>query len=241
MRILLFFLSSLIVFSSCVHFGHGKRVHGNGVIKKESRKVDSDFTGVEVNGDIAVYIKQDSSRSIDIETDENLIPFVFVVHDGDILRIHPERGYDLDPTKTVKVFVSGPMFNQIYASGACEVFGENVVSPANGIEIKLSGACAADLQLKTPRVESHVTGASTITLRGETKDVSIKVSGASHAKCYELLSETGEVDASGASDADVFASVRLDADASGASAIRYKGNASVNKHESGASSVKKAD
>jgi hypothetical protein len=241
MRIILFALSTIVVLSSCNHFRHGERVDGNGTIQKQNRKVTSNFTGIEVDGDIELYIRQDSSRSIDIETDENLLPYVFVVADGDMLRIHPERGYDLEPTKSVKVYVSGPTFKELYASGACKMIGETEVSSTDQIEIKLSGSCDAGLRLKTPKVIAHVTGASRMTLRGETKDVSIEASGASDAKCFDLMSESSDVDVSGASNAEVFASVKLDADASGASGVRYKGNATVNKHESGASSVKKAD
>ena len=241
MRIILFAISTLILFSSCDHFRHGQHVDGNGVIQKQNRKVTSNFTGIEVSGDITLYIRQDSARSVNIETDENLLPYVFVVAEGDVLRIHPESGFDLDPTKSVKVFVSGPLFKELHASGACSMIGETEISSSDPISIKLSGSCDAGLQLKAPKVIAQVTGASTMTLRGETKDVSIDASGASHAKCFELMSEIGDVDVSGASNAEVFTSVRLDAAASGASGVRYKGNATVNKHESGASSVKKAD
>jgi hypothetical protein len=47
---------------------------------------------------------------------------------------------------------------------------------------------------------------------------------------------------SGASGAEVFASVKLDANASGASHVKYKGNpAEVGQSVSGAASVKKAE
>ena len=44
---------------------------------------------------------------------------------------------------------------------------------------------------------------------------------------------------SGACDAEVFASVKLDVNASGASHVKYKGNATVTRNVSGAGSVKK--
>ena len=44
---------------------------------------------------------------------------------------------------------------------------------------------------------------------------------------------------SGACDAEVFASVKLDVKASGASDVKYKGNAAVSQHVSGAGNVKK--
>jgi hypothetical protein len=87
-----------------------------------------------------------------------------------------------------------------------------------------------------------MTGASNLRLTGQTKDLLIEGSGASHARCFNLLAENTKVDLAGASSAEVYASIALDADASGASRVKYRGNASqVAKNESGAGSVKKVD
>ena len=68
------------------------------------------------------------------------------------------------------------------------------------------------------------------------------MTGAGKAHCYELLSETTKVDISGAGDADVFASVKLDAQVSGAGSVTYKGGATnVAQQVSGAGSVKKVE
>ncbi|MCP2936704.1 DUF2807 domain-containing protein, partial [Salmonella enterica subsp. enterica serovar Typhimurium] len=65
---------------------------------------------------------------------------------------------------------------------------------------------------------------------------------ASDAKCFDLKSENTKVEISGAGDAEVFASVQLDARVSGAGSVKYKGNAaSVNQKVSGAGSVKKVE
>jgi hypothetical protein len=76
---------------------------------------------------------------------------------------------------------------------------------------------------------------------GETKDFRVDCSGASKAKCFELLTETTYVDLSGASDAQVFASIKIDAHISGAADLKYKGNATVTQDVSGAGSIKKVD
>ena len=96
------------------------------------------------------------------------------------------------------------------------------------------------MDIKTPKISSEITGASSLKLSGETKDLVISASGASHAKCFELMSENADVDLSGASSADVFASISVKGEASGASNVKYKGNAtSVVVNTSGAGSVKK--
>jgi hypothetical protein len=96
-RFLMISVFSLIILSSC-HYFHGEHVDGNGTIKKESRAVGI-FNGIEAGGAIDVYIRQDSSRTVNIETDENLLPYVEIRNDGDVLSIFPKDGYNLDPSK----------------------------------------------------------------------------------------------------------------------------------------------
>ena len=64
-------LLSVIVLSSCDQM-FAKHIRGNGNIKTETRAA-VEFNSIDVSGNIDVIIKQDSVRSIKIETDENLL------------------------------------------------------------------------------------------------------------------------------------------------------------------------
>ena len=238
-RILLIALFSVSIFTSCHHIMKDK-VRGNGTIKVENRTAGT-FTGVDVGGNIDLYVKQDSSRSVRIEADENLMQYIEVKMEGEKLVIQPKDGYNLSGSKHIKVYVSSPVFRELEASGACDIIGETVLSTTDEIRIDISGASNAELELKAPKVSADITGASSLKLKGQTKDLNIEGTGASHAKCYELLSENADVDVTGASSAEVYASVKLNADASGASDVRYKGNATINQSVSGAGSVKKSE
>ncbi|HEY8733449.1 MAG TPA: DUF2807 domain-containing protein, partial [Puia sp.] len=72
-------------------------------------------------------------------------------------------------------------------------------------------------------------------------DLSLNLTGAGHAYCYDLLTENTKVDISGAGSAQVYASVKLSAEVSGAGNINYKGNPIVSQQISGAGSVNKAN
>ncbi|MEO7922448.1 MAG: head GIN domain-containing protein [Chitinophagaceae bacterium] len=232
----LFFI--LFAMLSC-DFMHDK-IRGNGVIKTETRSTGN-FSGVDVSGNIDVYLKQDSSRSVRIEADENLMEYIVVKTDGDELVIETKEGHNLSGSKDIKVYVSSPVFSKLEASGACSINSETVIANPGMISIDLTGASDARLELNSPKLEADLTGASSITLKGQSKDISIEATGASHARCFELMTENAAIAVTGASRADVFASVSLRASASGASHIKYKGNAAVSKSASGASSIDKAD
>jgi hypothetical protein len=233
---------SLVLFSSC-HFFGGKHIKGTGNVKKEDRTGNHKFSSIEVENALELHVRQDSAYSINIETDENLLQYIIVENNGDQLTIRTERNANLDPSNgnKVKIYVSLPAIKGLKASGACSIIGENTISSNEKLAIDLSGASDAELQLKAPKISIDMSGASGISLGGETKDLAIEATGACHAECFGLSSENADVDVSGASSAEVFASVKIDASASGASNVKCKGKGTLKKDESGASSVEKVD
>jgi hypothetical protein len=229
----------LIIFSSCRGV-LGKRVRGDGNVKTESRSAGQ-FDNIDVSGAINVYLKQDSSHSVSVEADENLLSYVEIYDEGNTLIIRPRDGFNLNPSKDIKVYVASPGFNKIEASGACDVYTQNKILSSGTIEIGLSGSCDAKMELNAPKVDADLSGAGTLQLKGETKDFKVQGSGSTDIKCIELMTENADIDISGAGDAEIYASEKLNVDVSGAASVKYKGNASVSQKISGAGSVKKID
>jgi len=240
MKLFFFLLLPLTVTISSCHYINGKRIRGNGTIKTESRTPGT-FGGIDVSGAIDVYVKQDSVTSVRVETDENLLEHLLTEVDGSTLRIHQKEGTNLKPSRSIKVYVSSPSYKNFEASGACDFFGENKITSSEAITIDLSGASDVKLELKAPKIDAELSGAGSITLKGETKDFFVDGSGATDIKCFELMAENTQVELSGAGDAQVFASVKLDVRVSGAADVKYKGNATVSQSVRGAGSVKKVE
>jgi len=229
----------LLVFTGCRQV-FGKRVRGSGNIKTETRDITG-FNGVDVSGAIDVYVKNDSTQAVKVETDDNLLQYVETYVESGILKIHTRNGYNIRPRRTVKVYVSSPDFQRFEASGACDVYSENKIMGVNRVELDLSGASDAKLELNAPEVRAEVSGAGSVELKGETKNLVLDGTGSSDFKCYDLLAETVNVHISGSGDAQVSASVKLDVRVSGAGSVRYKGNPQVDQKVTGSGSVKKAD
>jgi hypothetical protein len=95
------------------------------------------------------------------------------------------------------------------------------------------------MYLDAPKIKTELTGASSLKLKGKTRDFSVEGSGASKIRCGDLLAENVTVEISGAGNAEVYASVNLNAQVSGAGDIKYRGNAAVTKDINGAGSVTK--
>lgn len=238
-KIALFSLIIVIAVTGCRGV-FGKRVRGNGNITTETRNITG-FGSVDVSGAIDVYVKTDSVQSVKVEADDNLQQYIEVYNDRGTLRIHTRNGYNIRSSRGVNVYVSGPAFRRLEASGACDIYSENKIMSAEKMEIDLSGASDARVELNAPEVSVDVSGAGSVSLKGETKDLTLDGSGSSNFKCYDLMAENVNVEISGAGDAQVSASVKLDVNVSGAGSVRYKGNPQVNQRVSGSGSVKKSD
>ncbi len=218
----------------------GKRVRGDGNITTDTRNAGS-FTAVEVSGSIDLYVKQDPTVSVKIEGDANLLQYIDTYTEGDRLIVTTKHGYNLNPSRDIKVYVSAPVLKKLGASGACDIFSENQLVSTENFSIDLSGSCDAKVDVKAPKVETDLSGACSVQLKGETRELSAEGSGSVSFKCFDLLAENVDVDISGAGDAEVYASQKLSVDVSGAAGVKYKGNAAVSQSVSGAGSVKKVD
>ncbi|MBS1660024.1 MAG: DUF2807 domain-containing protein [Bacteroidetes bacterium] len=237
----LFFLLILPAFITSCHNILGKRVRGNGNIVTENRTV-SDFKNVEVSGAAKVFVSQGDQPTVKVKGDDNLLQYIEVHQDGDLVIIRERNGYHLQPTNEIEIYVSAKVYNRISASGACDILGQMKISNPEDLSMHVSGAGDIKMEVDAPRLAAKVSGSGSIDLKGTTKDVDLDLSGAGHAHCYELLAENTKVDISGAGSAEVFASVKLDANVSGAGSVSYKGNATtVNQHVSGAGSVNKTN
>ncbi len=238
----LFFLVMIVAVttSSCQFIG-GKRVTGNGNIKTTEHSVGS-FKNVEVSGAIDLYVAQGETKPVKIETDENLLQYIEVIQEGDKIRIKSRQGYNLRPSSKIKVYVTSQVYNDIDVSGASNITGQTKINNAEKMSLNVSGAGEINMDLNAPAISAEISGAGEVNLKGETKTFDLTLTGAAKAHCYELMSENTKVDISGAGEADVFASVKLDAQVSGAGGVTYKGGATnVSQQVSGAGSVKKVD
>jgi hypothetical protein len=241
MKKLLFLLIVVAVTAPSCRYMWGKRVKGNGNIKTEEHSVSS-FKNVEVSGAIELFVAQGDLKPVKIETDENLLQYIEVIQEGNKIIVQNREGINLRPTNKIKVYVTSPVYNIIDVSGASSINGQNKIVNTENMKMEVSGAGDINMDVNAPAITAEVSGAGSVNLKGETKTFDLILTGAAKGHCFDLLSENTKVDISGAGEASVYASVKLDAEVSGAGSVLYKGTpTSIGQHMSGAGSLKKAD
>jgi hypothetical protein len=198
------------------NFSFGTSTKGSGVASSEVREA-RDFKGVEVGGIFEVEIRAGKDFSVQVEADDNLIQYVRTEVRGGVLRIETTKR--ISSQTPLRIVVSAPDIEMVDVSGVSKVSVTGISNPA--------------LRLET-------SGASKVSISGETAVFTVGVSGASRIDADGLKTKDATIKASGASHVNVAASERLVANASGASKIGYTGSpARVEEDTSGASKIYK--
>lgn len=194
--------------------GCGGGIEGNGIAKKENRKVDI-FSSVEVDGAFNVYIECRKKQSLELSGDSNILPHIITRVKGNTLQITTSK--TICPKTLLEVRISADNIEKAIASGA--------------VDLSISGVNNNNLYVE-------VDGAGDIKAAGKTKNFKINVSGSGDVKAKELKAENVEVSVNGAGNAVVSASGKLKAEINGAGDISYYGNPKeVSENISGAGDI----
>lgn len=105
--------------------------------------------------------------------------------------------------------------------------------------LSILGASICQLSIVVNEVNIFASGASNISMLGEAETLKAELSGASVLQAYGFPVITSNIRVSGASDAKVTVSDKLDVYASGGSTVAYRGNPLVTSNVSGGSSLRK--
>lgn len=236
-----FLLFLIIIAAGSCNIIDQKRIVGNGKIISQTYNL-KDFSKVDIGSSMDIFLTHGDKQEVKIETDENLFKYLNVrVSDGNTLDVDKSTHTNLDPTGSIKIYITANEMDNIKISGSAKLQFRGKFVQDKKIKIDLSGASIGNVYLHAPIVELESTGASTLTAEGECRDVLADASGAATINTFKLMAENGDADASGASIIRIFSSISLKASASGASGIKYKGNPTVTSSANGASSIGKAD
>jgi hypothetical protein len=222
----------------------------------------TNFTYVDVENILQVEIVQSAYFNVTIIADKDLLDYIVVTQEGEILRIylnphHPFTDFTAQ-RKILRAKIAMPALYGLNLSGAAkgaitgfksthdftsEISGASSLAmekiEAGKVEIEVSGASKVTGDLKATDARFGVTGASSITLSGSANALTIVGSGASKLGLVQFTLNNADVNLSGATEATINVKEKLDATLSGASLLYFHGNpATGNINVSGASTLK---
>src|SRR4051794_23558939 len=120
-------------------------IKGNGIAKTETREA-SGYTSLSSGGPMKVEIVYGTSNTIQIEGDENILPYIeTIVKDGE-LTIRVKERISVKPQVPLRVHVSMTTINGLAQSGSGEITGTGNFTSTQPTDVAQSGSGSINLK-----------------------------------------------------------------------------------------------
>ena len=197
--------------------GYAQKVKPSSNVINEPRTV-LNFSQLVVSNGIEVVVVTTGSEKVEIQAPDNVIQYVEVVVEKEVLNVRFRKGFKLNGNATIKVTVNVKSLTKISASDKSKIVLENALSAdkldvvlsnaslsgqvaAKKMSISLEKAAKADLLGTCDDLKMSVAGASSFGSTSFTaKEVSAKLSGQSSAR----LTITQSVEFSGVKESNLY-------------------------------------
>jgi hypothetical protein len=217
---------------------NGQRINGSGNVTTETRNVGA-YHKVELKGSMDVEFTQGPAQAAVIEAEDNVIQYVRLEVHGDELVVDLKDHISLKSHKGIKIKLTAPDVNELALSGSGNIRITNTLQNDEPVRLKLSGSGNIEGAVNSPEVKASSAGSGNIKLTGETKDLDVNMAGSGNFEGADLHSENAEITIAGSGNADIHASMKLEAKIAGSGDVRYKGNPAVSSKIAGSGSVHK--
>ncbi|GAB3718338.1 hypothetical protein GCM10027592_61190 [Spirosoma flavus] len=196
----------------------------------------TNFDRLDMGSAFGITVRQGTTFGITAEGDRRNLDDLDVYVRGGTLhaqyRNSRNRKYQTNFTITM------PTLRGVEFSGAAHATVTGFAGLEN-LDVRLSGASESQFTVQAAQINIDLSGASTLRITGSGKGVSAELSGASSLQGFGYPASSGNINASGASKANVNVTDNLVIDASGASKVRYMGAPKISQRTSGASTVER--
>ncbi|MEI6899473.1 MAG: head GIN domain-containing protein, partial [Bacteroidota bacterium] len=179
-------ITMMIMLTSCTVLGE----QGSGNVTKQERKVSS-FDRIDVSGAYDVFITQGDVQSVFVEADDNLLPLIKTEVNGSTLSI--ENRKSIHNPKCLKVYITVKELKKIEMSGAVDLTTEGKFTE-NELEIEISGATNAKLDLAVQKLGVSCSGGCKLNLKGMANSFNLDGSGAVDVFAYDMLTESVSIE-----------------------------------------------
>ena len=161
----------------------------------------SEFTKIDIGGAYSIVIKQGTDYSVSADGEEADVDDLKVkVENGELVVSRSSKFSLFDGRKwnRVGLIITMPKIEKLDLSGAnkARVTG---FTGLNTLDVGITGASKAEINVETNQLKLSVTGASKATLKGAAKSAELDLAGACKVEATEMNIQNADVSASGAS------------------------------------------
>jgi hypothetical protein len=230
-------LISVFVISCIVIDGDGfnaERIYGSGTVISEEREVPI-FDQIHLKGSGKVILTRGAIQSVQVKTDDNIMPHIRTEVENGKLTISHERK-NIRPT-VLTLHVTAANLESVAISGSGDITGnEKFISDRFYAEIAGSGDISVSVSAE--RLESNISGSGSIYLSGSSNSYNATITGSGDIDAFELRTNDSSVVITGSGNCRVNVSTQLKAKITGSGDVLYIGNPQISKTITGSGKVK---
>ncbi len=216
-------ITSLFVMIFClVTTMSAQSVKGNGNLINSTRQVNN-FNSIGVSGSFDVELRHGKEGKIEIEIEENLLPYLITEVDGKHLKIRWKRNARIRTKRGVHLVVHFKNLEDIGLSGSGDVVSRDPIK-SETFSAAVSGSGDMELNVVAKSVSLAVSGSGDMELEGSCDEFSAAVSGSGDIDAIDLKAKNADVSVSGSGEMTVYASEKLKARVAGSGGVEYKGS-----------------
>ncbi len=229
---------ALIVLSTalCTQNAHAqKKLRGNRNVVKELR-ITEPFNGIEVQNGLTVYLTQNDTAQIFIETDENLQENIITRVQNGILVCSIYK--PIRRAKELNLYITTPDINKIKAIHGSEVICDTLIE-TNTIEIEALDNALVKAQIETEDFTCTIKDKSDIIIKGKSSNFECEASNNARLNAQYFRTQNATFNATNKSNIEIIVSNEITITATNKSAVTYFGKPKpINIYQSGGSKVK---
>lgn len=132
------------------------------------------FTGIALDMDADVYVQPGAVAKVEVEAQDNLLPYVLTYVSGNKLVIETKN--NLRPAGKIKVFVTLPVLNKAVVTGAGRIIG-NGTFISDEFTATVKGAGRIDLAVEAQAIKNELNGSGSIFLAGSAQKYNATITG----------------------------------------------------------------
>jgi hypothetical protein len=221
----LFVLSALFFTTIANAQWSNTKIKGNGKVITEKRTT-AGYDEINVAGFFDVVLVSGKEGAISVQGEENLLPYVKVEVEGNVLKIYTEKNVNISTNKEIVLTVPFEQISFVSLSGSGDLKSKNTIVGSK-FTAKLSGSGDLTLDVKTTDFEANLSGSGDVVLTGNSDSFTSKISGSGDVDAVNLATKKANLTISGSGDMKVNCSESLYARVSGSGDISYKGNPEI--------------
>ncbi|WP_192954737.1 head GIN domain-containing protein [Gallaecimonas mangrovi] len=211
-------------------------IKGNGHVIEHSQALNKiDEIKVALPADVHV-VKGDGKLTISAE--DNLQSYIKVEIDDGTLKLGSKDGYDLEPTKPIKITISTEQLAEVAVAGSGDVTVDSF-SGDKDLKLKLAGSGSLTVASASyPKVSVDVAGSNDVTINGgSAEQLDISIAGSGDVDTHKLVAQHAKVSVAGSGDISVRASDSLKISIAGSGDVDYYGNPSLKQSIMGSGDI----